>query len=107
MVTIAALLPIVLRMWQQISHKNFSKFLALTNFIAYNFGYHTHEKALMMVYVPLLLSAKSQYSKSRVHLLGIVMVWSFMPLIPGLDGCLIKNSMLLAQVCHLPLFYGF
>ena len=94
-------------MWQQIDKRNFCKFLALTNFIAYNFGYHTHEKALMMVYVPLLFSAESQYAKSRVHLLGIVMVWSFMPLIPGLEGCLIKDSILLAQVCHLPLFYGY
>lgn len=96
LVTVVFLAPVVVRMWRQINPQNFCKFLALTNFVAYNFGYHTHEKALLMVYIPLLFSSETNYEKLRVHLLGIVMIWSFLPLIPGLDGCLIKNSLAIA-----------
>ena len=88
------------------STQTFPKFLALTNFVMFNFGYHVHEKALLLVYVPLMIESLSRGDKGRLHLLGVVMLWSFLPLIPGLDGILIKNMLLIAQVCHVPLTVG-
>jgi len=59
-----------------------------------------------MVYIPLLIGLKTQTDQARLHLLGIVMVWSFAPLIPQYQGCAIKNLFILAQICWLPTFLG-
>lgn len=57
-----------------------------------------------MVYIPLVICCtKSQLDKQRVHLLGIVMVWTFAPLIPGENGVALKNLMLAAQIFWLPI----
>jgi len=45
-VTIAVLIPVIVKMAKSINTYNFCKFLSLVNFIAYNFGYHVHEKAI-------------------------------------------------------------
>jgi ALG6, ALG8 glycosyltransferase family len=58
--TALVIVPVVVRMWREIASHNFCKYLALVNFVAYNFGYHVHEKAIMMVYIPLLIGSKTQ-----------------------------------------------
>ena len=105
--TVVASLPVIWVMLTRINSQNFCKFLALVNFIAYNFGYHVHEKAILMVYVPLLLSAAKagQADKVRVHLLGVLMVWSFAPLIQGVHEAAIVNLMVAAQCVWLPAFF--
>lgn len=99
MVTVTVLVPVVHKMSYKINPDNFCKFLALVNFTAYNFGYHVHEKAIQMVYIPLLISTYAPstvkpVSQLRVHLLGILMVWSFCPLIPGYPETALKNLLL-------------
>ena len=44
--TLMFLLPLLLRMMMKISVANFCNYLAIVNFVAYNFGYHVHEKAI-------------------------------------------------------------
>ena len=81
-------------MLKGINEHNFCKYLALVNFIAYNYGFHVHEKAILMVYIPLLISVLKNSSfveVQRVSLLGVVMVWSFAPLLPDRFEGVIKN----------------
>ena len=51
-----------------------------------------------MVYIPLLLGAKTDKDWARVSVLGLVMVWSFAPLLPGFTTSVVKNLIILAQV---------
>ena len=64
------------------------------NLVCYNFGYHVHEKAILMTYLPLLLDLNTQIDKERVKLMGFVTVFTFMPLIPGEFEAVIKNCLL-------------
>ena len=105
-VTVAFLLPVVISMAFKISKDNFCNYLALVNLIAFNFGYHVHEKAIMMVYSPLLIGCKTAEDKQRVHLLGICVFLSLCPLLPGYIEICIKNTMLLAQICWVPAWLG-
>lgn len=88
------MVPLVKRMIVSINSKNFCKYLAIVNLVSYNFGYHVHEKALLMSYIPLLMSINTELDKSRVKLIGFVMVLTFMPLIPGEFEAVIKNCLL-------------
>jgi len=92
--TVVFLLPLLKKMCLGVSAANFCKFLAAVNFVAYNFGYHVHEKAILMTYIPLLLQISSDLDRARIKLLGFVMVFTFMPLIPGEFEAIIKNCLL-------------
>ena len=46
--TLAFLGPLVIKMAMSITAKNFCKYLALCNFVAFNFGFHVHEKAMLL-----------------------------------------------------------
>lgn len=74
--------------------RNFCSFLAMVNMISYNFGYHVHEKAILMTYIPLLLNINCNLDRARAKLIGFVMVFTFMPLIPGEFEAIIKNCIL-------------
>jgi hypothetical protein len=79
-----ALVPLIYKMAFTPNLKdNFCLFVGTVNFVAFNFGFHVHEKAMLMVYIPLLMGAKTDRDKLRVKFLGTVMIWTLLPLIPG------------------------
>lgn len=86
--TVASLMPIIIKMFVSKRFKAdirvFCDYLALVNFIAFNFGFHVHEKAILMTYLPLVLGRGTK--DTLTSLLGLVMTWSFLPLIPPTRG---------------------
>ena len=78
--------------------ENFCFFIAIVNFVAFNFGFHVHEKAMLMVYIPLLMGAATDRDKTRVKMLGTVMMWTLLPLIPGQIESAVKHCLFLLQL---------
>jgi hypothetical protein len=81
-------------MLKRIDKHNFCQYLALVNLLSYNFGYHVHEKAFMMVSIPMgLVLLQKQFSTtiedqkdflvdiSRFRLFRIFLVWSCWPIL--------------------------
>ena len=99
--TIICLIPLIYKMTTNINVKNFCNYLALISFVAFNFGYHVHEKAILMVYIPMIIGCRTHIDKARVEMLGIGMMWSFVPIIPFEFEGAIKNLLLLAQIIQL------
>ena len=65
------------------SGSRFCEYLTMVNFISFNFGFHVHEKAIFMAYLPLVLARGND---RMVRLLGLVGTWSLFPLIPPTFG---------------------
>ena len=101
-------------MVRRISARNFCKYLAYACFIAFNFGFHVHEKAILLVTIPLLVqlgvSKSSDISRRngslhrydtdvvRFKILKTVAMWTLMPLLYQPRESLIKHSLFALDV---------
>lgn len=83
LLTVAQMLPIVIRTW--FCHRGISGFiqcLTLCAFSAFMFGWHVHEKAILLIIIPLTLLALEMKTWAKVFLLlSTVGHYSLFPLI--------------------------
>ena len=87
-------------LWK-LNAKNFNLFLAATNFVVFNFGFHVHEKAILMTVIPLMLDLSSQSSltaKIRLLILKTIAIWTFLPLISSCNDTLVKHLLFIADI---------
>ena len=67
-----------------LKRRNFLFYLAACNFIVFNFGFHVHEKAILMTVIPLALDVhqgSSNWTKLRFLLIKTIALWTLLPLL--------------------------
>ena len=84
-----------------LKRKTFLFYLAVCNFIVFNFGFHVHEKAILMTVVPLGLEVhqgSSTWTKLRFLVLKSVAVFTLMPLLYQPKESLVKHMILFLDI---------
>ena len=70
------------KLWTNTSYKSFVTALTLCGFTSYMFGWHVHEKAVLMILVPLTLLAADDNAHFRTFTLASVAgIYSLFPLL--------------------------
>jgi len=81
-ITIAFQLVILTKLWFAPTYKSFLTALTLCGYAAFLFGWHVHEKAVLLVLVPLNLMAAERHSYFRTFIItNVAGVFSLFPLI--------------------------
>jgi alpha-1,3-glucosyltransferase len=81
-----------------LNRKTFLFYLAACNFIVFNFGFHVHEKAILMTIIPLALDThqgSTSWAKLRFVLLKTIAVWTLLPLLISPGETLVKHLILI------------
>ena len=80
-----------------LKRSTFLFYLAACNFIVFNFGFHVHEKAILMTVIPLALDVhqgSSTWVKLRFVILKTVALWTLLPLLISQGESLAKHLIL-------------
>ncbi|KDQ64881.1 glycosyltransferase family 57 protein [Jaapia argillacea MUCL 33604] len=81
-ITIAFQLVFLVKLWRRPTYKSFVTALTLCGYTSFMFGWHVHEKAILLVLVPLSLLAAESHAHFRTFLLASVAgVFSLFPLL--------------------------
>ncbi|KAI9503602.1 dolichyl glycosyltransferase [Coemansia spiralis] len=98
-VTLVAMLPacalLVLRKRKQ--PENFVESVVLCAFASFMFGWHVHEKAILLILAPLslLMASPSQRTLRMFAMLSVAGYYSLFPLLFGAQELLVKSTILL------------
>ncbi|KIY67436.1 glycosyltransferase family 57 protein [Cylindrobasidium torrendii FP15055 ss-10] len=81
-VTVALQSIILFKLWRNPSYKSFVTALTLCGYASYLFGWHVHEKAVLLVLVPLSLLAAERQAYFRTYMIcSIAGIFSLFPLL--------------------------
>jgi len=81
-ITIAFQTVFLVKLWKSPTYKSFLTSLTLCGYVSFMFGWHVHEKAVLLVLVPLSLLAAENHAYFRTFLLASCAgVFSLFPLI--------------------------
>lgn len=100
-ITAVSMLPCCIKivLHREESAKSFLKPLIICAACSFMFGWHVHEKAILMVLIPLqILSANSPSEMTSSFFLSVFGLYSLMPLLFSKELVLIKLSLYLAYV---------
>lgn len=80
--TIAFQSIFMVRLWRSPTYKSFLCALTLCGYVSYMFGWHVHEKAILLVLVPLSLLASENHAFFRTYVIASVAgIYSLFPLL--------------------------
>jgi alpha-1,3-glucosyltransferase len=76
-------LPILIRLWYIPTPDMFINAVTLTGYASFMFGYHVHEKAILMVLIPLALTTSSKDKRFLKHycIASLAGIFSLFPLV--------------------------
>ncbi|KAJ6515980.1 glycosyltransferase family 57 protein [Mycena sanguinolenta] len=105
-ITVAVQCIALIKLWFTPTYKSFLTALTLCGYASYLFGWHVHEKAVLLILVPLSLLAAERHAYFRTFILASVAgVFSLFPLIftPGESIVKVLYSVLWILFVYLPL----
>ncbi|KAG1806920.1 glycosyltransferase family 57 protein [Suillus plorans] len=81
-ITIIFQMVYLIKLWSAPTYKSFVAALTLCGYASYMFGWHVHEKAILLVLVPLTLLASENYAYYKTFVIASVAgIFSLFPLI--------------------------
>lgn len=108
LITVIAMLPALLKLWYRPYKRDlFLPSLTLCAFVSFVFGYHVHEKAILMIIIPLTLLSVKTVAFARVFtILSIIGHFALFPLLHEQAETPIKILIfLLFTLCSLASLY--
>ncbi|KAL6309706.1 glucosyltransferase [Sparassis latifolia] len=106
-ITIAFQALYLLKLWKTPTYKSFVTALTLCGYTSFMFGWHVHEKAILLVLVPLSLLAAENHAYFRTFMIASVAgIFSLFPLLFTPAETLVKiiYSVLWAIIVFTPLY---
>lgn len=80
--TVLSQAPILYQLWKNPTHDKFMQALILCGYGSFLFGWHVHEKAILMILVPLsLISCTDKYHARFYYILSCIGSFSLFPLL--------------------------
>ncbi|KAF8138594.1 glucosyltransferase [Boletus edulis] len=90
-ITIAFQVMFLVKLWRTPNYKSFLTALTLCGYTSYMFGWHVHEKAILLVLVPLSLLAADDYAHFKTYMIASVSgIFSLFPLLFTPSETLVK-----------------
>jgi len=81
-ITVALQTIFLIKLWRLPSYRSFVTALTLCGYVSFMFGWHVHEKAILLVLVPLSLVASESYAHFRTFVIASVSgIFSLFPLL--------------------------
>jgi len=81
-ITLSVSMVFMAKLWTMPTYKSFLTALTLCGYTSYMFGWHVHEKAILLVLVPLSLLAAENHAYFRTYLIASVAgIYSLFPLL--------------------------
>jgi len=82
----------LVKLWKTPNYKSFLTALTLCGYASYMFGWHVHEKAILLVLVPLSLLAADDYAHFKTYMIASISgIFSLFPLLFTPSETLIKT----------------
>ena len=88
--------PLLMVIWRQPRQWPLAVWAAMGSFVAFLAGWHVHEKAILMVLIPLALEAQRNINLSAIYAnLSVIAGVSLLPLLPNRAETLLKWAILM------------
>ncbi|KAL5273191.1 ALG8 family protein [Megaselia abdita] len=100
------MIPCVLKLWKSGTKDSFLRAITICSMTSFMFGWHVHEKAILMTIIPLGLSSLSDFKDAKWFIfLSIVGHYSLFPLLFPIDLVIIKYGLYISYICAINLLY--
>jgi len=91
-ITIVFQMIFLVKLWKAPNYKSFLTALTLCGYTSYMFGWHVHEKAILLVLVPLSLLAADDYAHFKTYMIASISgIFSLFPLLFTPSETLVKT----------------